>query len=118
MMKQSFQQQRKENLVLRSLQNIFLKIQKADPRLQNLTISVTRVEATRVTSFVKVFFNVFPEDKQKDFVKELNQNKSVIRKFLGDSLKDKLRTIPDLKFFVDDSTIRVRRIEELLKDIE
>lgn len=118
MMKQSFQQQRKENLVLRSLQNIFLKIQKADPKLQNLTISVTRVEATRVTSFVKVFLNVFPEDRQKDFIKELNQNKSVIRKLLGDSLKDKLRTIPDLKFFVDDSTIRIRRIEELLKDIE
>ena len=66
---------------------------------------------------MKVFLNVFPGEKQKDFVNDLNNNKSVIRKLLGDYLKDKLRTIPDLKFFVDDSMTRMRMIEELLKDV-
>jgi ribosome-binding factor A len=47
----------------------------------------------------------------------MNKKKSMIRKFLGDSLKDKLRTIPDLKFVVDDSLARMRRIEDLLKDV-
>ena len=119
MIKQSFQQQRKENLILRALQSIILlKIQKSDPQLQNLTISVTRVDVARTTSFAKVFLNVYPEEKQKDFINSLNENKSIIRKFLGDALKDKLRTIPDLKFYVDDAVIRMRKIEELLKNIE
>ncbi|MDR2402307.1 MAG: 30S ribosome-binding factor RbfA [Cytophagales bacterium] len=113
-----FFQQKKEILILRALQNIFLlKIQKADPQLQNLTIAVTRVEVAKTTSYVKVFFNVFPEDNQKNFVNDLNKNKSAIRKLLGDSLGDKLRVIPDLKFLVDDSMMRMRRMEELLKKI-
>ena len=115
MIKKSFQQQRKENLILRALQNIFLlKVQKADPQWQNLTISITRGEMSRTGSFVKVFINVFPEEKQQKFVETMNEQKSQIRGFLGDALRDKLRTIPDMKFFVDDALTRMRRIEELL----
>ena len=114
MKKQSYQHQKKENLILRALQNIFLlKIQNSN---SNIKMTVTGVEAASTTSFVKVFLNVIPEEKKKEVVKDMNRKKSMVRKFLGDSLKDKLRTIPDLKFIVDDSLERMRRIEELLKE--
>lgn len=115
MKRQSYQHQRKENLILRALQNIFLlKIQNPNSTVKT---TVTGVEAASTTSFVRVFLNVIPEERKKEVVDNMNKKKSMIRKFLGDSLKDKLRTIPDLKFVVDDSMERMRRIEELLKDV-
>lgn len=115
MKKQSYQHQKKENLILRALQNIFLlKVQNPN---SNVKMTVTGVESSSTTSFIRVFLSVIPEERQKDVVHDMNKKKSMIRKFLGDSLKDKLRAIPDLKFVVDDSMVRMRRIEELLKDV-
>lgn len=115
MKRQSYQQQRKENLILRALQNIFLlKIQNPNSEIK---MTVTGVESSSTTSFIRVFLNVIPAEKKREVVNDMNKKKPMIRKFLGDSLKDKLRTIPNLKFFVDDSFERMKRIEELLKDV-
>lgn len=118
MIKKFYQQQRKESLILRALQNIFLlKIQKSNYDLKDIAISVTRIEMPKTGSFVKVFINIFPEEYQQRFVDDMNKNKNVIRGFMGDALRDKLRAIPDVKFFVDDAVVRMRRIEALLNEI-
>ena len=116
-MKESYQQQRKEHLIFRALQNIFLlKIKNVHPKFRNINITISNIEASKKVSYVKVFISVNPESFQKEIIDELNKNKSMIRGYLGNSLKDQLRIIPDIRFYLDERAMAVRRIEELLKD--
>ena len=45
----------------------------------------------------------------------LMDKKPEIRKHLSDRVKNQLRIVPDLRFFVDDSYEAIMRIEQLLK---
>lgn len=99
-------------LLQKELSEIFLLQTKAMP---GVLISVSAVRISPDMSIARAYLSVFPSDKSKEMVENINKNMKSIRFELGNRVRHQLRIIPELKFFVDDSLDYIERIDELLK---
>jgi ribosome-binding factor A len=99
-------------LIQKELSEIFLLQTKA---MNGVLVSVSAVRISPDMSFARVYLSVFPSERGKELVANINQNMKSIRFELGNRVRHQLRIIPELKFFVDDSLDYVERIDELLK---
>ena len=79
-------------------------------------ISVTKVKITSDLSISKIYLSVFPSVNSPSVLDLLNTNKSIIRNKLAFLIKNQLRIIPDLHFFIDDSLDYIEKIDKALKD--
>lgn len=82
---------------------------------QNKLISVTIVRTAPDLSSAKIYLSIFPEDNKKDVFAEIKSSKSNLRFELGNRIKNQVRKIPDLQFYIDDSLNYAERIDNLLK---
>lgn len=88
-----------------------------DEQISSALVSVMKVETFADLSLSKVYISVFgDENKKKQIVKKLNDNKKTIRYDLAHKMK--LRIIPDLIFIVDDLEERAERVLKLFETIE
>jgi ribosome-binding factor A len=83
----------------------------------NAFINVSEVKVTGDLSIAKIYISILPSDKydRKEIFKLLEQDNKKIRKFVGDKLAKKVRKIPELRFYFDESLDTIERIEQLLK---
>lgn len=79
-----------------------------------LTVTVVRV--TPDFSLAKIYISAFPSDKREKAIEAINENKKTIRHELGKRIRNQLRAIPDLNFFIDDSLDYADNINKLLND--
>ncbi len=79
-------------------------------------ITITNVVVSDDLKIAKIYFSSLGSvaDKEKTY-KGLMRAKGFLRKEL--STRIRLRSIPELRFFIDDSLEKVSKIEELLKKI-
>ena len=54
-------------------------------------------------------------DRADELLSNIEQNQKSIRYNLGQRVRNQLRIIPELRFFIDDSLDYIDRIDELLK---
>jgi ribosome-binding factor A len=99
-------------LIQKELSEIFLLQTKA---MNGVLVSVSTVRISPDMSIARVYLSVFPSERGKELVANINQNMKSIRFELGNRVRHQLRIIPELKFFLDDSLDYVERIDELLK---
>jgi ribosome-binding factor A len=86
-----------------------------DPRLG--FVSVTRVKVTADLSYANVYVSVIGEEKESRKTMEcLEGASSLIRSELGKRIR--VKRIPELRFYYDDSSARSARIEEILKNLK
>ena len=95
-------------LLQKELSDIFLLQTKSMP---GILISVSAVRISPDMSVARAYLSIFPSEKSEEIVKNINGNMKSIRFELG----TRVRIIPELKFFVDDSLDYLERIDELLK---
>ncbi len=89
--------------------------QREAPNLfQRALITVTQVKVTTDLSIAKVYLSIFGKDTDK-IMEQVHFHASEIRKQLGLRVKNQLRQVPQLQFFVDDSLDYIENIENLLK---
>ena len=62
------------------------------------------------------YLSVFPSEKAKELVENINENVKTVRYNLGKRLRNQLRVIPELVFHVDDSLDYIENIDRLLKN--
>ena len=79
-------------------------------------LTVSAVHMTGDLGIAKVYITILPESKLTEAIETLEGNNWEIRKALSSKIKNKLRKMPELRFFADDSFQQVKRIEELLGD--
>ena len=99
-------------LIQKELSEIFLLQTKS---MNGVLVSVSAVRISPDMSIARVYLSVFPSERSQEIVKNINDNMKSIRYELGTRVRHQLRTIPELKFFVDDSLDYAERIDELLK---
>ncbi len=58
---------------------------------------------------------MFPSEKGEEIIENVNANVKSIRYELGTRVRNQLRIIPELRFFIDDSLDYIEHIDELLK---
>ena len=99
-------------LIQKELSEIFLLQTKS---MNGVLVSVSAVRISPDMSIARVYLSVFPSERSQEIVKNINDNMKSIRYELGTRVRQQMRIIPQLKFFVDDSLDYAERIDELLK---
>lgn len=72
-----------------------------DPRVQDVMISITRVETTPDLRYTKVYVSFLQEDKAQEALKGLKSAAGYLRRQLGTNLR--LRYAPEIVWSHDDS---------------
>ena len=78
-------------------------------------VSVTVVRISPDLSIARVYISVFGEENKEALLTKMNQQSYAIRKKLGERIRNQMRKVPELKFFLDDSVDYSQQIEDLLK---
>ena len=78
-------------------------------------VSVTVVRISPDLSIARVYISVFGTEDKEVLLAKMNQQSYAIRKKLGERIRNQMRKVPELKFFLDDSVDYSQQIEDLLK---
>lgn len=100
-------------LIQKELGDIFQK--ESREYFRGKMISVTVVRVTPDLSIAKVYLSIYPVQRDKDPLAEVHENQSRLRHELGNRVRNQLRIIPELIFYIDDSLDYLENIERLLK---
>ena len=79
-------------------------------------VSVTIVRVSPDLSVARAYLSVFGVENKEELLAEINQMSSHIRKKLAARVRNQMRKVPDLKFFLDDSVDYAQNIESLLNN--
>ena len=109
-------QETRQNRISRLLQKeLSLIFQSQTRRMHGVMVSVTKVRVSPDLSICTAYLSVFPSEKGEEILKNINANEKTIRFDLGRKVRNQLRIIPELRFFLDDSLDYLEHIDELLK---
>ncbi|WP_396172636.1 30S ribosome-binding factor RbfA [Flavobacterium sp.] len=82
--------------------------------ISNLVISVSKVAVTSDLSIAKVYLSVFPSDRGNEILAAIKTNTPLIKHDLSQRVKQQLRKVPNLVFFIDDSLEYIDQIEKAM----
>ena len=106
----------RQNKVARLIQKELSEIFVAQTRLmRGVLVSVSVCRISPDMSVCRVYLSVFPSEKAREIVDNINANQKQVRYELGNRMRHQLRIIPELKFFVDDSLDYIENIDHLLR---
>ena len=106
-------QKKVSRLILKELSIIFQK--ESRQFLGNILLTITQVRVSPDLSVSKIYLSMFPAEDPEASLNTLNQNKKFFRNLLGRQLKNQLRIVPELIFYIDDSAEYAEEIDRLLK---
>ena len=109
-------QETRQNRIARLLQKeLSLIFQSQTRAMHGIMVSVTRCRVSPDLSIFTAYLSIFPSEKAEELIKNVTANEKTIRYELGTRVRNQLRIIPELRFFIDDSLDYIERIDELLK---
>ena len=80
-------------------------------------VSVSLVRVPADLGMAKVYITAFPDKALGQVVEDLNENVWEYRKKLAAKIKNKVRKIPEIRFYPDDSFREAEKINQLLDDL-
>ena len=99
-------------MLQRELANIFL----TDSRnIYKCMITVTNVTVTSDLSIARVYLSIYNTQDKDLIIRMIKDNTKDIRYRLGQQVRNQLRVVPALEFFLDDTLDYLEHIDELLK---
>jgi ribosome-binding factor A len=101
-----------ENLIKEEVSLIFL-FKLKDPLFGFVTI--TNVKVSPDLKNAKIYLSVLEREKREEVLGKVNSQAKYIRSELGSRIR--IKFVPDLKFFIDDTIDYVEKIEGLIKKI-
>ena len=109
-------QETRQNKIARLLQKELSVIFQEQTRAMHGTmVSVTRTKISPDLSVCTAYLSIFPSERGEELLQNIEQNVKAIRYELGQRVRNQLRIIPELRFFIDDSHDYIDRIDQLLK---
>lgn len=78
-------------------------------------VTVTAVRISPDFGYAKVYVSIFPFDRSAATMKEIEHQNWFIRRALGQRIRNQVKNVPELQFFLDDSLEYIEHIEEALK---
>ena len=110
---ESTRQKKVSRLVQKKLSVIFQQL--TQEILGNIMVSVTTVRVSPDLADANVFLSIFPVENPAEALKVVKDNTPMIRKKLGESVRNQLRIVPAIQFHLDDSAAYAEEIDRLLK---
>ncbi len=106
-------QQKISRQIQKDLGDIFIR--EAAPMLKGAMVTVSSVRISPDLSYARVYLSIFPFAKSEEVMVSLEANNKLIRKTLGGKIRNQMRIVPELSFFLDDSFEYIDKIDNLLK---
>ena len=85
--------------------------------LPNTLITITKVRVTPDLAIARVFLSFFNSVNAQQALHTIKAHANEIRYKLGTRIKDQVRIIPQLEFFVDDTSEYVERMDKIFDKI-
>ena len=106
----------RQKKVARLLQKeVGMILQQMTNELGGKMITITKVRMSPDLSLAKIYLSFFPVKKDENPISLLKVHIPHIRHELGTRVRNQLRIVPELAFFIDDSLDYIEKIENLLK---
>lgn len=80
--------------------------------------TLTFVKVTSDLSLARFNLSVFGHEPKQEVIDNLNLHRPELRKILGNRMRNDLRKIPDLEFYLDETLDHVDKMESLFKKIK
>lgn len=109
----STRQQKIARLLQRDITEIVQK-EMADVTRGSL-VTITNVRVSPDLAYAKIYVSVFPFERSEAMLEAINSESWLIRKMLGARIRNQLKVVPELEWFIDDSLEYINNIDNLLK---
>ncbi|MEZ4829437.1 MAG: 30S ribosome-binding factor RbfA [Bacteroidia bacterium] len=111
----SIQQKKTEKLIQFEISEII----RTHPAFsQGSMVSVTVIRLTPDKGMAKIYLTVFPDDKLEAVTDAMNAHMHEIRRLLAARIKNKVRIVPEIRFYADDSFREADKIERIFKKLD
>lgn len=110
----STRQQKIASLLQKELANIFLQ---DSTNVYGCMITVTNATITSDLSIARAYLSIYlaPNNDKDAVIGAVRANTKDVRFRLGQKIKNQLRVVPQLEFFIDDTLDYMENIDRLLK---
>lgn len=115
-MEESKRQKQVSQLILHEMSDIFLR--EGMNMVDGGMISISKVSVTPDLLEARIYLSLFQVKDPQAVLQDINARTGEWRNLLGQRVKNQLRRIPDLQFFIDDTLDYVFKMEELFKQIK
>ena len=112
---ESKRQQKFAGVIQKDLAEIFQR--EGMNYLPNTLVTITKVRVTPDLALARIFLSFFNSANTNLAIQTIKAHTSEIRYKLGSRIKDQVRVIPQLEFFVDDTNEYVERMDKLFDEI-
>jgi ribosome-binding factor A len=85
--------------------------------LPNTLVTITKVRVTPDLAIARVFLSFFNNENNQLALNTVKAHASEIRYKLGARIKNQVRVVPQLEFFVDDTNAYVEKMDRLFDEI-
>jgi ribosome-binding factor A len=110
---ESTRQKKVSRLIQKEVADIFLKT--GSVVAHGKMISVTKARVSPDLSFAKIYISIYPSSGQEEVLKAIQEHTPKIRFEMGQKVRQQLRIVPEIAFFIDDSLDYIDKIDKLLK---
>jgi len=113
---ESVKQKKIASVIQQTLSEIFQK--------ENLSVvkggmvTISQVVVSPDLAIAKVYLSLFQIKEPDKFLVDLKEHAHDLRGKLGNKIKNQVRRIPELHFYLDDTLDQVFRLEEIFKNIK
>jgi ribosome-binding factor A len=114
-MKEGKRQKQVGSLIQEELNRIFQKL--GLNMLDGGMVSISSVKVTPDLLEARVYLSFFQVPDAQNALKKVQERAKEIKRELGNSVRQQLRRIPEIKYFRDDTLDYVFRMEEIFKQI-
>jgi ribosome-binding factor A len=112
---ESKRQQKFARVIQKDLGELFQR--EGNNYLPNTMITVTKVRTTSDLSIARIYLSFFNTPNNLLAINTIKAHGAEIRYNLGKRIKDQVRGVPQLEFFIDDTNEYVDRIDEIFTRI-
>ncbi len=107
----------RQQKIAKQLQRDLAEILQQDCReiFKGLLLTVTAVRVSPDFGYAKIYVSVFPFERNEEVLTLLSKNNWAIRKALGARIKNQLKIVPEIEFFLDDSLEYIEGIDRAIK---
>jgi len=115
-MEESKRQKQVGKLVQQEMSDIFMR--QGINVINGGMVSVSKVSVTPDLLEARIYLSLFQIKDEAGLIKEVKERTGEWRNLLGQRVKNQLRRVPELQFFIDDTLDYVFKMEELFKKIK
>jgi ribosome-binding factor A len=109
---------KRQDKISKLLQQDLSQIFQLDARrlYKGAMITVTKITISPDLSVAKVYVSLFATKDVNEILQLIKENTKDVRRQLGNRVRNQLRVVPNLQFYIDDSLDYIENIESLLKE--